>query len=125
MADIRIDYIGELTDGQSVTFIAPCNCNEITGLKVYYFVGTERTSKSFTIRDTMGNDLTGIGNLFKAGAYVHTILDTTNGYAYLQNAATNGYLNQKLSSVPTIRVGTDAPDDSIGEDGDIYIQVVS
>ena len=98
MAKIRIDLNGALTDGQNVTFKAPCDCTEIDGFKVYYISNGERVSKNFTIKDSHGTDLKGIGNLFKQGAYVHAILDTVNGAAYLQNADTNSYLEERFLS---------------------------
>ena len=99
MADIRIDFPGELTDGQAVTFKAPCNCSAIDGLKVYYKNGEEKAYKKFAMRDTHGNMLSGIGNLFVKDTYVKAILDTTNNYAYLQNADTNGYLEERMSKL--------------------------
>lgn len=125
MANIRITLNGTLTDGHNVTFKAPCDCSEVEFLNVCHVKDGTQASTLFTMKDAHGNNLTGLGNLFVQGAYVKVVLDTQNKFAYLQNAATNGYLESKLSGVPTIRVGTDAPDDSIGEDGDIYIQVVS
>lgn len=90
MANIKVELSHEIIDGQPVTFVAPCDCTAITGLKVYYPGG----SKVFTFKDAHGNVLTGIGNLFGEGAYVKAILDVTNGNAYLQNADTNAYLEE-------------------------------
>lgn len=92
MANIKIELDYELIDGQPVTFAAPCDCTAITGLKVEHTGG----SKVFTFKDAHGNDLTGLGNLFAAGSYVKAILDIPNGAAYLQNADTNAYLEQKF-----------------------------
>ena len=94
MANIKIEQSYAIADGQPVTFVAPCDCTAITGLNVTYPGG----SKEFTFKDAHGNDLTGIGNLFTAGAYVKAILDIVNGYAYLQNADTNAYLEAQLAS---------------------------
>ena len=122
MANIRIDYNGELMDGQSLTFQAPCDCSAIEGLSVYYpSGGNGKLNKHFIMKDAHGNTLTGLGNLFAKGAYVKVIIDTTNNFAYLQNAATNKYLETRI---PTIRTGTSAPSNSLGADGDIYIQIV-
>lgn len=93
MANIKVELSHEIIDGQPVTFVAPCDCTQITGLKAYYPSG----SKVFTFKDAHGNDLTGIGNLFAAGAYIKAILDVTNGFAYIQNADTNAYLEKKFS----------------------------
>lgn len=88
MAKIKVELSHAIIDGQPVTFVAPCDCTAITGLKVYYPGG----SKEFTFKDANGNDLTGLGNLFSSGAYVKAILNVNSGNAYLQNADTNAYL---------------------------------
>jgi hypothetical protein len=82
----------------SLTFKAPCNCDEVTGLIVYYpNVETDtETSTKFVFKDTHGNELTGLGNLFLADSYVKVVLDTVNGFAYIQNADTNKYLEDKF-----------------------------
>ena len=95
MPNIRVDASYTIVDGSEVVFLAPCNCNEVSGLKVYHPGG----SKVFTFKDAHGTALTGIGSLFAAGVLVKAILDVTNGYAYLQNADTNAYLEEKFSSV--------------------------
>lgn len=90
MANIRVQLDCEIFDGQPVTFVAPCDCTEITGLKVIY----PGDFKIFTFKDAHRNDLTGLGNLFSEGAIVKAILDVSNGYAYLQNADTNAYIEK-------------------------------
>ena len=92
MANIILDYNRPLKDGISVSFKAPCDCASVDGLCVRYDDGGRLASKVFTFRDTHGNDLTSLGNLFSEGAYVRALLDIVNGYAYLENADTNGYL---------------------------------
>lgn len=96
MANIRIDLREQLINGHEVTFQAPCDCSAVTGMVVYYPNNSERSSMNFTFRDAQGNDLTGIGNLFGEGAFVKVILDTESGFAYLQNATNNGYLDSKF-----------------------------
>ena len=95
MANIKINSPCPLYDGMPVTFKAPCDCTAVTGIVVYY--GEE--GKTFTFRDAHANDLTGIGNLFAAGAYVAVLLDTGNGHAYIQNADTNRYVEERLASI--------------------------
>lgn len=96
MANIKITIDHDIVDGESVTFKAPCDSTEVTGIKVYYKVETEEGStdanKTFTFRDAHCEALTNIGNLFKEGAYITVLLDTTNNYAFIQNADTNTYV---------------------------------
>lgn len=99
MAKITITVNGPLMDGHKVTFAAPCDCTEVDGLKVLYIEDGTRSSKLFTMKDAQGNTLTGLGNLFAKNSYVHAILDTTRGFAYLQNADTNAYLENKFDDV--------------------------
>lgn len=94
MGKIRVDTSYAVIDGSDVVFTAPCNCNEADGLKVYYPGG----SKEFAFRDAHGNILSGISELFIKGALVKVILDVTKGYAYIQNADTNAYLEEQLAS---------------------------
>lgn len=105
MPNIRVDISYTIADGSEVVFSAPCNCSEVTGLKVYHPDG----AKEFTFKDAHGADLTGIGELFAAGAIVKAILDVTNGHAYIQNADTNAYLEGKFATKlplpPTAQVG--------------------
>lgn len=96
MANVKIMVDGALMDGHRVTFKAPCNCVEVEKLKICYVKDGEQQSKLFTMKDSHGNNLTRLGNLFSKGAYVDAILDTNNNVAYLQNAATNRYLEQKM-----------------------------
>lgn len=88
MAQIKIELSAPPVDGMDIKFQAPCDCTEITGLLVAYPDG----SQEFTFRDAHGNNLAGIGNLFSAGAYVKVIVDTSRGYAYIQNADNNSFL---------------------------------
>lgn len=103
MANIKVELNHPLIDGESVTFKAPCDSTAVTGLKIYYPNITENSStvqnKTFTFKDGHGNNLTGIGNLFTTNAYVKVILDIVNNYAYIQNADTNGYLENKFNNL--------------------------
>ena len=96
MANIKITVEGPLMDGHRITFKAPCNCDVVEKLDVRYMENNTQKSKLFTMRDTQGNDLTGLGNLFFGGTYVDVVLDPNSGTAYLQNANTNGYLEWKI-----------------------------
>lgn len=99
MAKIRIDIEGILMDGHEVTFKAPCDCDQIDGLKVYFIHNGAQVSREFTMKDAHGHTLTGIGNLFAAGSYVKVLLNTVDSAAYIQNADTNGYLEKKFSQM--------------------------
>lgn len=105
MAKIKIELDYQIDDGMSLTFIAPCDCTAIGGVIIYYPNGTGTTvSKEFIFKDAHGNDLTGVDNLFSSGSYVKIILNTTSGYAYIQNADTNKYLEGKIT--PTVTTVT-------------------
>jgi hypothetical protein len=96
MAKIRINVDGILMDGHELSFKAPCDCTEIDGIKVYFIENGVQRNKVFEMKDTHGNTLTGLGNLFEAGACVKVILDTVYNVAYIVNGDTNGYLEGKL-----------------------------
>lgn len=98
MANIKIVVDGPLMDGHKLTFKAPCNCDVVDKLDVRYIKNDTQASKLFTMKDTHGNDLTGLGNLFYKDSYVSVVLDTVNNFAYLQNAATNKYLEEKMKT---------------------------
>ena len=109
MSSIKIELGSPIIDGMPLSFRAPCNCNAVTGLKVCYR-DDEVTDFIFcTFADAHGNDLTGLGNLFAAGAMVRVVLDTVNEKAYIQNADTNAYLEGKFATKlplpPTAQVG--------------------
>ena len=102
MSKIRVTSKCQIYDGMSFTFKAPCDCDTVDGLKVYYTDpedASSQTSQTFTFKDALGNDLTGIDNVFAEGAYVKVVLDTRNGYAYIQNGAPNAYLTGKADIV--------------------------
>lgn len=100
MAQIKIDLNEPLLDGMDIKFQAPCDCTAITGLIVHYPGESEGStgSKSFVFKDAHGNILTGRGNLFVKDAYVKVIVDVPRGVAYIQNADTNGYLEDRLNA---------------------------
>lgn len=94
MAKIKVTSKCELYDGMSITFNTPCDSTTVDGVTV----SCKGTTQSFTFRDTHGNPLENQSDLFSEGAYIKAVLDTTRGYAYLQNADTNGYLEAKLNN---------------------------
>lgn len=88
MAYININTAYPAYDGMPITFVAPCDCTAAEGLTV--------NSANYVFKDAHGNTLTGIGNVFSAGAYVKVILDVTNGCAYIQNGDNNSYQNGRI-----------------------------
>lgn len=100
MAKIKVNLNGAYSDGKLVTFKAPCNCTRVDGLIISYpqYNGSEyvETNVDFTFKDAAGNDVIELGNLFAEGAYVSAILDTTNRFAFLQNANTNSYIESRF-----------------------------
>lgn len=106
MANIKITVEGSLMDGHRITFKAPCNCTQAEKLEVLYIEENTQKSKIFTMRDSQCKDLTGMDNLFAAGAYVDIVLDIANEVAYLQNANTNAYLEGRT---PKFTYATEEP----------------
>lgn len=108
MARIKVDIPSNLVDGMDIKFQAPCDCSAVTGLRVQYRTEEGKTAtKNLTFRDAHGNDLAGLGNLFAQGAYVKVIVDAKNGFAYIQNADTNKYLEEKMRFRPNLLDNSD------------------
>lgn len=97
MSSIKIELGHPVIDGMPLSFRAPCNCNEVTGIKVEWPDGEDSHFIVFSFADAHGNDLTGLGNLFAQGAMVRVVLDTANAKAYIQNADTNAYLEERFN----------------------------
>lgn len=92
MSNIKIELGHPIIDGMPLSFRAPCNCNKVTGIKVEWQDGDDGYFIVFSFADAHGNDLTGLGNLFAAGAMVRVVLDIPNAKAFIQNADTNAYI---------------------------------
>lgn len=101
MANIKIELGHPVIDGMPISFRAPCNCNEVTGIKVEWQDGEGAKFIVFSFADAHGNNLKGLTNLFAAGAIVRVVLDTANAKAFIQNADTNAYLEGKFSEAMT------------------------
>lgn len=100
MANIRLDLNHIPLDGEAVTFKAPCDASQITGLIIYWVDDSNITvSQVFTLADANGGDIGTLDNIFSAGAIVKVILDTDEHKAFMQNSDTNTYLEGKLSDV--------------------------
>lgn len=95
MANIKISVNHAIRDGFAFTFHTPCSCADVDGVVVEHSNGSDR----FEFKDAHGNSLTDIGNLFAPGVLLKVILDVTNSSAYIQNADTNSYLENKFKSV--------------------------
>lgn len=93
MAYINVNSPCPVFQGMPITFKAPCDCTAVEGLVVAY----GDNSYTFAFKDAHGNTLTGVGNLFMQGALVKAILDIEGGYAYLQNADTNAYIERTFA----------------------------
>lgn len=123
MANIKIELGHPVIDGMPLSFRAPCNCNQVTGIKVEWQDGDEARFIVFSFADAHGNNLTGLGNLFSTGAMVRVVLDTTNAKAFIQNADTNAYLEGQLGAkVPkpaTAKVGEFIRVKAVDADGKI------
>ena len=100
MPNIRIDLNHAPLDGETVSFKAPCNASEITGLIAYYLDGSgEEVSQEFTLNDANGNDIGMIDGIFAEGAIVKVILDTDLSNAFVQNPDTNAYLESRFTDL--------------------------
>lgn len=98
MSKIRIDLEATIVTGQVVTFKAPANCTDVTGLVIYYPEGSTTASKTFKFVDAHGVDVgSGTISLFAADVLVRVILDLEQSKAFVQNADTNAYLEGKLA----------------------------
>lgn len=100
MTNIRVDIDYTITDGSEIVFRSPVDCSAITGLIVYYpNASGVTTSKVFVLADAHGNNVGDIDHLFAEDVVVKVILDVTKGMAFVQNADTNAYLEQKFLDV--------------------------
>lgn len=98
--NIRVDLTTHIFDGTEVLFRSPVDCSQITGLIVYYNGG----SKEFTFADAHGKDVGNIDHLFGENVVVKVILDVTRGMAFVQNADTNSYLEERFANIGSGKV---------------------
>lgn len=105
MAKIRVDLNHAPRDGETVAFKAPCDASSITGLVVYYADGDVAKSKDFTLTDAHGGNIGVLNNIFAKNAIVKVILDTDKNNAFIQNADTNTYLENRFSSLKPSDIG--------------------
>ena len=120
MVNIKIDLSHPIIDGMPLSFKAPCDCAAVSGIRVTYPEGNSTASTEFTFADAHGNALTHANHLFAAGAIVRVILDTDTNKAFLQNADTNAYLEDRFKELEEMgMVVTSIP---VGEDLDSLIK---
>lgn len=95
MAKIKIDVDYPIYDGANVTFKAPCDCTGADGLTVSYPGG----SKTFTLCDSHGVNISGINDVFARGVPVKAILDVSNLKAFVQNGDNNSFIASVISRI--------------------------
>ena len=104
MANIRIDLDHSVPIGVELTFKAPCDCSEVTGLKIYSPDVEE--GKEYPFIDANGNNISTLDNLFKAGSMVKVLIN--NDKAQIVNGDTNGYIEAKFEDkAPNYSYGTE------------------
>ena len=99
MSKIRLDLNSTPFDGQAVTFKAPCDASEVTGLNIYYMVDNVEVCDEYSFTDANGNDVGNIDMLFSPNSIVKVILDTNTNRAFIQNADTNAYLEGRFADI--------------------------
>lgn len=100
MATIKVSLNHPIWDGEEITFKASCNSEAAEGLEITYPLNEDGTleTKTYSFRDAHGNNLSNTANVFVSGSYVQVIVDKAKAFAYIQNADTNGYLEEKLTT---------------------------
>ena len=97
--NIRVDLNYAIKDGMDLVFRSPVDCSQITGLIVYYKENGNTYSKEFAFADAHGNNVGDIDHLFAENAVVKVILDMATSMAFVQNADTNAYLEQRFDDI--------------------------
>ena len=96
--NIRINLGHAPLDGETISFKAPCNASDVTGLIIYYPNGSgQEASREFTLNDANGKDIGMIDSIFAEGAIVKVVVDTDTDSAFVQNPDTNAYLERRLA----------------------------
>ena len=94
--NIRVDLNYPINDGTEVVFRSPVDCSQVTGIKIYSPGADGIVSHEFALADAHGNNVGDIDHLFAENVVVKVILDVTTGMAFVQNADTNAYLENKF-----------------------------
>ena len=122
--EVSVDHFIE--DGSEIKFRAPNDCTAVTRLRVHYQdENNEEISNIFAFADANGNDISEVNNLFAKDAVVKVVIDLPvsltdriiktkangeiaykslqelglHGVAFVQNADTNQYLEDKFDAV--------------------------
>lgn len=72
-----------VTDGMELSFRAPCDCSDVTGVNL--------DGATYTLVDASGESLTGCSKYFVKDAILTVIIDTVNKKATLLNPRVNTY----------------------------------
>ena len=105
MANIRVNVGYSIHDGAEIKFRSPVDCSAVTGLIVYYPSSNGRlTSTKFSFADAHGNNVGDIDHLFAENVIVKVVLDVTSGLAFVQNADTNSYLENRFKNMAAVQV---------------------
>ena len=122
---IKVTVGYPIEDGSSVRFQSPADCSEVIGITVSYPSTVELTEsdseKTFTFTDAHGHDVSDISELFRANVAVEAILHDLNSdspKAYVLNADTNAYLENKFATIANQL--NNAPTLISWADGDTY-----
>ena len=97
--NIRVDLNYPIKNGTEVVFRSPVDCSKVTGLSVYYPEDGVTASKEFVFADAHGNNVGDIDHLFAENVAVKVILDASTGMAFVQNADTNAYLEERFAKI--------------------------
>ena len=100
MAKVRVDVDYTIADGAEILFYAPGDFSDITSLVVYYpDEDDDMVFQEFIFKDAHNNDLTDLDHLFATGACVKVILNVSTSRAFIQNADTNKYLEDRFAEI--------------------------
>lgn len=80
MKNIRLIINEEIVDGKQISFKAPCDSSEASGLTI--------NDVEYDIVNSVGESVLGVYNVWGQDSIVSVILNTTNNKAYIQNKHT-------------------------------------
>ena len=112
-SNIIIDVSHKIANGDEIKFKSPVDCSEVTRLKITYINEADKSeTKLFAFADANGNDIGEVDNLFAKDSIVKVLLDFdkkiagVDGAAFVQNADTNDYLENKFADIENTYVKT-------------------